>query len=49
MFKILIIGIIIVLIIFVFFVMIINKGYVYKYFVDKLEDNFYIKKNKENF
>ncbi|OTY84963.1 YtzI protein [Bacillus thuringiensis] len=44
MFKILIIGIIIV----VLSIMTINKGYAYKHSVDKLEDNPYTKKNKEN-
>ncbi|ANC10198.1 MULTISPECIES: YtzI protein [Bacillus] len=48
MFKILIIGIIIVLIILLLSVMTINKGYAYKHSVDKLEDNPYTKKNKEN-
>lgn len=48
MFKILIIGIIIVLIILVLSIMTINKGYAYKHYVDKLEDNPYTKKNKEN-
>lgn len=43
MFKILIIGIIIVLVILVLSVMTINKGYAYKHSVDKLEDNPYTK------
>ncbi|HFJ9487815.1 TPA: YtzI protein [Bacillus cereus] len=44
MFKILIIGIIIV----VLSIMTINKGYAYKHSVDKLEDNPYTKKNKDD-
>ncbi|PFR93785.1 YtzI protein [Bacillus cereus] len=47
MFKILIIGMIIVLVILVLSVMTINKGYAYKHSVDKLEDNPYAKNNKE--
>lgn len=43
MFKILIIGIIIVLVILVLSVMTINKGYAYKHSVDKPEDNPYTK------
>ncbi|WP_142344247.1 YtzI protein [Bacillus cereus] len=48
MFKILIIGIIIVLVILVLSVMTINKGYAYKHSVDKPEDNPYSKINKED-
>lgn len=48
MFKILIIGIIIVLVILVFSVMTINKGYAYKHSIDKPEDNPYAQNNKEN-
>ncbi|HDR6311091.1 TPA: YtzI protein [Bacillus cereus] len=47
MFKILIIGIIIVLVILVLSVMTINKGYAYKHSIDKPEDNPYEKNNKE--
>ncbi|MGR6007787.1 YtzI protein [Bacillus paranthracis] len=49
MFKILIIGIIIVLVILVLSVMTINKGYAYKHSVDKPEDNPYTKKQQEEF
>ncbi|WP_433773782.1 YtzI protein [Bacillus wiedmannii] len=48
MFKILMIGIIIVLVVLVLSVMTINKGYAYKHSVDKPEDNPYAKKNKED-
>ncbi|PGM96893.1 YtzI protein [Bacillus cereus] len=48
MFKILIIGIIIVLAILVLSVMTINKGYAYKHSVDKPEDNPYAKNNRED-
>lgn len=46
MFKILIIGMIIVLVILVLSVMTINKGYAYKHSVDKPEDNPYTKTAK---
>ncbi|MBR9744700.1 YtzI protein [Bacillus anthracis] len=48
MFKILIIGMIIVLVILVLSVMTINKGYAYKHSVDKPEDNPYTKNSKKN-
>ncbi|PFN27451.1 YtzI protein [Bacillus cereus] len=48
MFKILMIGIIIVLVVLVLSVMTIHKGYAYKHYVDKPEDNPYTKNSKKN-
>ncbi|OUA05287.1 YtzI protein [Bacillus thuringiensis serovar finitimus] len=48
MFKILIIGMIIVLVILVLSVMTINKGYAYKHSIDKPEDNPHTQNSKKN-